>query len=274
MPPPPERVDGDRLLVTFINHSTVLMQTGGLNILTDPIWSMRASPVSWSGPKRHTAPGVRLDDLPPIDIVLLSHNHYDHCDIPTLRRLAVRYSPRIITSLGNTALLESKGIGRGVDLDWWQDADLSDALRVTAVPAEHFSGRGLGDRNRTLWCGFVIEGSGGPIYFAGDTGYGPQFDEIASRFAPPRLALLPIGAYLPRWFMSPVHMGPDEAVRAHQALKASASLGIHIGTFALADDGEDEPVEELKEELKKAGIPGDRFRALKPGESWEVGVGG
>lgn len=250
-PGPPKRVDGGGLHVTFINHATVLIQMDGVNLLTDPIWSERASPFAWIGPKRHRAPGLRFEDLPPIDAILISHNHYDHLDIPSLARLIAAHRPRILLGLGNEALLEKKKIGHATALDWWRSVDLSPSLRVTSVPAKHFSGRSFFDRDATLWCGYVIEGPSGTIYFAGDTGYGSHFKRIAERFGPIRLALLPIGAYLPRWFMSPVHISPEEAVRAHQDLGALTSVAIHFGTFALGDDGADQPIVDLRGALEK-----------------------
>jgi L-ascorbate metabolism protein UlaG (beta-lactamase superfamily) len=268
--PAPPRRSAD-LRVTFVNHSTVLLQIDGVNVLTDPIWSERASPVSWSGPRRHRAPGLRFEDLPPIDLVLLSHNHYDHLDVPTLRRLASAHRPRILAPLGVAALLRAKGIGNADELDWWQTA-AAGALRVTCVPARHFSGRGFRDRNATLWCGFVIEGAAGRVYFAGDTGWGPHFAEIRRRLGPVRLALLPVGAFLPRWFMAPVHLSPEEAVAAHQALEASTSVGIHHGTFQLADDGIEEPRLQLERAVARAGRP--RFWLLDAGESRDVPPGG
>jgi L-ascorbate metabolism protein UlaG (beta-lactamase superfamily) len=267
-PPPPRRVDGGGLRVTFVNHSTMLVQMDGLNLLTDPIWSERCSPVSFAGPKRHRPPGIRFDDLPPIDVVLLSHNHYDHLDVPTLRRLLAKHAPRIVTALGNGLVLTKSGLGDSTELDWWQATPLSDAVTVTAVPAQHFSSRGVSDRNRNLWCGFVISGPSGHVYFAGDTGWGPHFEQIRQRFSPIRLAMLPIGAYLPRWFMSPVHIGPDQAVEAHLALRASTSVPMHYGTFDLGDDGETQPVEELRAAIAEKGDT--KFRVLGFGEGLDV----
>lgn len=263
--PPQRRVSG--LRITHVNHSTALIQMNGVNILTDPVWSERVSPVSWAGPRRHRAPGLRFEDLPPIDLVLVSHNHYDHLDLPTLRRLAAVHRPRMLVPLGLGEFVALHGIGRPAELDWWNHADLS-VLRVTAVPARHFSGRGLRDRNGTLWCGYVIEGPAGPVYFAGDTGWGPHFAGIRDRFGPVRLALLPVGAFLPRWFMNPVHLSPEDAVRAHQALEASTSVGIHYGTFRIADDGYEEPRRELDRAL--AGLDPPRFWLLPFGEGRDV----
>jgi L-ascorbate metabolism protein UlaG (beta-lactamase superfamily) len=267
-PPPPARVDGGRIHVTFINHSTLLLQMDGLNILTDPIWSDRASPLGFAGPKRHRPPGLRMADLPPIDAVLVSHNHYDHLDIPTLRRLQVRSSPSIITPLGNGLLLARHGVGGVRELDWWRETRLSDRVRVTLVPAQHFSARSFSDRDANLWGGFVISGPSGNVYFAGDTGWGPHFELIARKFSPIRLALLPIGAFRPKWFMHPVHISPDEAVQAHKLLGAGTSVAMHFGTFFLGDDGETEPVETLERAIAAAGHP--RFWVLGFGEGREV----
>ena len=262
-PPPPRRVEGGALRVTLVNHATTLIQVDGLNILTDPIWSERCSPVAWAGPKRHRAPGVRFDDLPPIDVVLVSHNHYDHLDIPTLRMLQRHHNARISVHLGNGALLARHGIERVTELDWWESAGV-----VTSVPAQHFSARALSDRNRNLWGGFVIRSASGNIYFAGDTGWGKHFGEIAARYAPIRLALLPIGAYLPRWFMKPAHINPEEAVEAHLALRASTSVPMHYGTFALGDDGATQPVEDLERAIARKGVAG--VRVLPFGEGSDV----
>ena len=247
--PPPMRVEGERLRTTFINHATVLIQTAGLNILTDPIWSDRASPFAWVGPKRHRRPGLRFEDLPPIDVVLLSHNHYDHLDVGTLIRLEKEHQPRFVSALGNRALLQNHRITDAIELDWWGKIDLSDQASVTCVPVKHFSGRSLSDIDSTLWCGFVIQAPGGNIYFAGDTAVGNHFTQIKDHFGEFRLALLPIGAYLPGWFMHPVHLSPAEAVKVHQLLQPDASVAIHFGTFALGDDGEVEPVRELQKAL-------------------------
>jgi L-ascorbate metabolism protein UlaG (beta-lactamase superfamily) len=274
-PPPPQRVSGGRILVTFVGHSTVLIQMDGINILTDPVWSHRASPLSWIGPPRHRPPGLRLEDLPPIDLLLQSHDHYDHYDLATLRRIAAKWHPKFVSPLGLRARLESHGISGGsaaTELDWWQAVNISPEIKVTAVPARHFSGRGLRDRNRTLWCGYVIEGPSGTVYFAGDTAYGEHFHEIRKKFPAIRLAFLPIGAIRPEWLMGPVHISPPDAVRAHQDLAAATSIGIHFGTFRLADDGEDEPVTELQRALDatEKTAPRPRFWTLGHGEGSEI----
>ena len=251
-PKPEERVDGGRMRVTWVNHATLLVQMDGVNILTDPIWSERCSPISFAGPKRHRAPGLRFEDLPPIDAVLVSHNHYDHLDVPTLRRLK---GARVFTPLGNAALMARHGIGGATDFDWWQEAPISDRVKVTLVPAQHFCARGMTDRDATLWGGFVISGPSGHAYFAGDTGWGKHFAEIAQKFGELRVAMLPIGAYLPRWFMKPAHISPAEAVDAHLALRARTSIAMHYGTFRLGDDGEAEPVDDLRATLAEKGNP-------------------
>jgi L-ascorbate metabolism protein UlaG (beta-lactamase superfamily) len=274
-PPPPQRVSDGRTLATFVGHSTLLIQMAGMNILTDPIWSHRASPLSWIGPPRHRPPGLRFEDLPPIDLVLQSHDHYDHYDIQTLRRVAKKWRPKFVAPLGVGARLESHGIAdrsNATELDWWQAAAITREIKVTAVPARHFSGRGLRDRNRTLWCGYVVEGPAGAFYFAGDTAYGAHFKEIRKQFPVIRLAFIPIGAIRPEWLMGPVHISPADAVRAHLDLGAATSIGIHFGTFRLADDGEDEPVMELQRALDTvaASGPRPRFWTLGHGEGREI----
>lgn len=265
-PKPPERVDD--LRITFVNHATTLIQISGLSILTDPMWSERCSPVSFAGPKRHRAPGIRLEDLPPIDVVLVSHNHYDHLDLPTLHALWERDHPLIVTPLGNSALMRRAGIYGARDLDWWQTTKVREGVTVTVVPSQHFCARAISDRNRTLWGGFVVSAPAGNVYFAGDTGWGDHFAAIAKRFPSIRLALLPIGAFLPRWFMKVVHISPDEAVKVHHVLNASTSMAVHFGTFNLGDDGETEPVEDLRAAIAANGNP--RFWILGFGEGRDV----
>jgi len=257
----PFRMETPELQVTLVNHSTLLLQQNGSHILTDPIWSERASPLPWIGPRRRRMPGVRWEDLPRIDGVLLSHNHYDHLDLPTLRRLAHRDKSHFVVPLGVGRLLRSQNIGPVHELDWGESLPLAGAA-VHAVPALHFSARGILDRNRTLWCGYIIELANRIVYFAGDTAFGGHFAQIRERFGPPDLALLPIGAYEPRWFMGPVHMGPEDAVRAHGILGAKTSIAIHHGTFQLADEGLDAPAKRLRE-----CDPGDSFLLLHNGQS-------
>ena len=249
-PRPPARIEGARWRATFVNHATVLLQGGGVNVLTDPVWSERVSPVRFVGPRRHRPPGIRFDDLPPLDLVLVSHDHYDHFDYPTVRRLAAEHPGAFFaTGLGNGRRLASLGVRRAAELDWWEAA-APGRVGVTAVPARHFSGRGL-RRNRSLWTGFVVRGEAGSFYFAGDSGYGPLFAEIGARFPDIALAILPIGAYEPRWFMRPMHVSPEEAVRAAEDLRARAAMAIHFGTFELADDGEEDPPRELRAALAR-----------------------
>ncbi len=255
------------LRITHVNHSTVLIQMDGMNVLTDPVWSERASPVSWAGPRRHCAPGIRFEDLPPLDLVLVSHNHYDHLDIATLRALGRAHSPRFVAPLGVGAYLKRHGLTAVSELDWWQHGERRGELAVTAVPAQHFSGRGVRDRNRTLWCGYVLESKAGRVYFAGDTASGPQFEQIRERFGSPRLALLPVGAFEPRWFMSPVHLSPEEAVEAHRILGAATSVGIHYATFRIADDGYEEPRRIAEAAADSAGA---RFHMLPFGAPFDV----
>ena len=271
--PPPERVAGDDLSVTFIGHATVLIQTAGRNILTDPFFSKRASPTQLAGPKRVHAPGIALKDLPPIDLVLVSHNHYDHLDLRALGKLHDAHKPHVITPLGNGSII--RRTRRPVNIteaDWGDTIEVGDGVRITVTPALHWSQRSLWDRNMCLWGAFIIEAPGGPVYFAADTGYGSgdTFRNIRSAFGPPRLALIPIGAYEPRWFMAPQHMNPDEAVRAHKDLEARHSCGIHHGTVQLTDEARDQPVIDLAKALDAHDVAQHRFRALAPGESWSV----
>jgi L-ascorbate metabolism protein UlaG (beta-lactamase superfamily) len=257
---PPRCVESSELQITLVNHSTVLIQQRGSNILTDPIWSERASPVSWLGPKRRRKPGVRMDDLPGIDAVLISHNHYDHLDLRTLRQLAAPGHSTFIVAARGARLLRSEKIEPVYELDWGESLTLS-GFTVHCVPALHFSARGIIDRNKTLWCGYAIESPERLVYFAGDTGFGSHFAQIREKFGSPQLALLPIGAYEPRWFMSPVHMAPEEAVRAHEILGAKTSIAIHHGTFQLADDGIDTAEKQLV-----ACRRDDSFLILKNGQ--------
>jgi L-ascorbate metabolism protein UlaG (beta-lactamase superfamily) len=272
--PPAAHVPKGSLVVTPVGHATFLVQLDGVNILTDPIWSDRCSPVSWAGPKRHRNPGIRFEELPPIDAVLVSHNHYDHLDLPTLKRLAKTGVQRSITTLGNRDLIRGTGIPAVDELDWWQSVRLSEEVSVTVVPAQHFSSRTLWDRNRTLWGGFVISGPSGNVFYAGDTGYGPHFREIAQRFSPIRVALLPIAPFRPPQSNEPpssryprVHMGPAEAVQAHMDLQAGRSIAAHFQVFQLGGDGFDDAVNELKSALAERGLEPDAFIAPSPGHS-------
>jgi L-ascorbate metabolism protein UlaG (beta-lactamase superfamily) len=265
---PPE-LAGAAAVATFIGHSTFLIQTAAGNVLTDPMYSERAGPLNVFGPRRVRQPAVRFEDLPPIATVLLSHNHYDHCDLPTLAMLAARFDPAVVTPLGNGALVRSSGISKVEELDWWQPATTS-ALPVTLTPARHFSARTPLDRNRALWGGFVLGLEGARVFFAGDTAYAPFFQDVRQRLGPIDLALLPIGAYEPRWFMQAVHMNPAEAVQAHQDLEASISIGMHFGTFQMTTEGIDEPLRALEDARRSKNIPPSQFRALGFGESLRI----
>jgi len=267
-PPPPP--DGAGAVVTFIGHATFLIQTTSGNILTDPMYSDRAGPFALLGPRRVRQPAVRFDDLPPISTVLLSHNHYDHCDRPTLARLAKRFDPTVITPLGNGALVKSTGLRKVEELDWWQDATTS-PLPLTLTPAHHFSARTPFDRNRALWGGFTIDVADRRIYFAGDSAYAPFFREVRRRLGPIDLALLPIGAYEPRWFMQSVHMNPAEAVQAHVDLEAAESVAMHFGTFQLTTEGIDEPVRALERARLACHVEPSAFRAIGFGDSVRLG---
>jgi len=261
--PPPAAVD-EGWRVTFVNHATTLIQVPGANIITDPIFSERAGPFTWAGPKRHRAPGVSFDDLPKIDIVILSHNHYDHCDSRTLERLAKRDDPLFIAGLGTGKLFETFGVERSKDLDWWQNTTHS-GVEITFTPAQHWATRGVGDQNGNLWGSYFLRAGDATFYFAGDSGWGPHFEMIAERLGHPDLALIPIGAYEPRWFMKPQHINPAEAVDAHLALGAKRSVGIHWGTFDLTDEPHDEPPRALARAMKAKGLPPDAFLALPNG---------
>jgi L-ascorbate metabolism protein UlaG (beta-lactamase superfamily) len=252
--------------LTFINHVTFLVQFRGLNVLTDPVYSERVSPVQWSGPRRVREPGLAFEKLPRIDVVLVSHNHYDHLDVDTLQRLEHGHRPLYLTGLGNRDFLLEQGLRRVQEFDWWQHADRADA-RFTYTPAQHWSGRGLAGRNRTLWGGFVVEAAGAKMYFAGDTGYWKHFLEIRERCGIMDVSLLPIGAYEPRWFMRDQHMNPDEAVRAHLDLRSRLSIGTHFGCFQLTDEAIDEPARELERARRVHRVAASRFRALEVGET-------
>ena len=257
------------IVVTFIGHSTWLIQTPAGNLITDPMYSRRAGPLNLLGPRRVREPAVRFEGLPPISVVLLSHNHYDHCDLPTLRRLAGRFDPLVVTPIGNGALVKSAGLRRVEERDWWQTVQLP-SLEVTLTPAQHFSARGPFDRNRALWSGFAVDTAGARVFFAGDSGYGPFFREIRDRVGQIDLALLPIGAYEPRWFMKDIHMNPAEAVQAHVDLGTTQSLAMHYGTFQLTPEAIDDPLRALDEARRSNQMPETQFRALQFGESFRL----
>lgn len=260
------RAQEDSLTVYFVNHATFLIQWNGLNILTDPIWSERTSPFSFAGPKRMRPPGIKFENLPSIDLVLISHNHYDHLDVPTLQRLWERDQPKYIVPLGVDIYLQKKKINETVALDWWE-AEKMNQLNIEMMPAVHFSGRGMLDRDKTLWGGYMLSDGKRQLYFAGDTGYNEKmFGDIKKKYPAIDVALLPIGAYKPQWFMSPIHVSPEEAVVIHQQLNPTLSVGMHYGTFPLADDGQYESPKDLKEAIEKYKVDPAAFILLKEGE--------
>lgn len=263
---PIDDYNGKGLRFYFVNHSTFLLQMGGLNILTDPIWSERCSPVSWSGPKRLRPPGVAMEALPRIDLILQTHNHYDHLDVASLKKINAMHNPAVATTLGVGNFLQSRGLENITEMDWNQSRQVGN-LRITVLPAIHFSGRGTFDRNKSLWCGFMLETSDFRCYYSGDTGYGDGaiFREIGSRFPEIDLSFIPIGAYMPRWFMSPIHISPVEAVQLHQDVNSRQSVAMHFGTFPLADEGPGQAERELAESLEKSGIPQEEFIAPAEG---------
>lgn len=265
---PPARVDGVRLV--HLGHASFLYQLAGLNIVIDPVYAERASPFSFIGPRRVNEPGVAFDDLPKIDAVLITHNHYDHLDLETLARLHERDRPRMIMPLGNDTIVKSRiPDGRAEAFDWADRVALSDAVSVTLVPSYHWSARGAFDRRMALWCSFIIEAAGRKIFHIGDTGYhdGSLYERLGTEHGPFDLAVLPIGAYEPRWFMWDNHMNPEEAVKVMLSLRAARAVGHHWGTFQLTDEGVGRPPEALNAALAQAGLPQERFAAMRPGLS-------
>ena len=261
------------LRATVVGHASVLIQSDRLNVLTDPVWSQRASPLSFAGPRRVWAPGIAFEALPKIDAVLLSHNHYDHLDLATLRRLHLTHGPLVVTSLGNDTILRRAIPGlRVVSGDWWDRIQISKGGEVTIVPAYHWSARTGRDRRMALWSGFMLSTNAGRAYFSGDTGYGNGriFRDMRQRIGRPDLALIPIGAYAPRWFMCAQHTDPDEAVQILEDLEATRAVGIHWGVFRLTDEHRDEPPKLLLEALARRGITENLFPAGVPGLSYEA----
>jgi L-ascorbate metabolism protein UlaG (beta-lactamase superfamily) len=246
--------------VTFINHATFLLQFDNLTVLTDPIFSKRASPVSFAGPKRVREPGLSWDQLPPVDVVIISHNHYDHLDLASLKNLDQKYHPLFLVPLGDEALLKKSDIQNVREMDWWQDQKVKEYI-ITFTPAQHWSARGLFDKCESLWGSFYISGNEFKVYFGGDTGYAGHFNNIRLKLGSPDLALLPIGAYEPRWFMKFSHMNPEDAVLAHKDLAPGLSIGMHFGTFQLTDEGINDPLDALKK------VAPQNFVTLDQGES-------
>lgn len=272
---PPRRVHGRALRVSFVGHATFLLQGAGLNVLTDPVWSERVSPFSFAGPRRANPPGIAFDDLPPIDVVLVSHGHYDHLDVRTLERLWRRDRPRIVAPLGNDATLRGHDPAIAVaTADWGGTVPLGNGAEAVLEQVHHWTARSPWDRDRALWCGFVLRGLGDGVFFAGDTGFdeGRPFRRVAERHGPLGLALLPIGAYEPRWFMAGQHMNPADAVRGFGLLGARQALGYHWGTFKLTDEAVDRPPADLAAALAAAAVAPDRFVAARPGLVWSRGA--
>jgi L-ascorbate metabolism protein UlaG (beta-lactamase superfamily) len=270
---PPAQINDRSWRISFVGHASLLLQTGGLNLLLDPVWSERVSPVSFAGPKRVNDPGIAFEALPPINAVLVSHCHYDHLDLPTLSRLAAAHRPRVITPLGNDAIMRSHDPAIAVEAyDWGDRVPLPGGASVSLVPVQHWSARGLTDRNKALWAGFVIDTPAGRILHVGDSGYGEghHFRRAKEQHGPFRLAILPIGAYEPRWFMRDQHMNPAEAVQAFHDCGAELALAHHHGTFPLTDEVIDAPPLALAQAIASAGIAAEQFRVLQPGQVWQI----
>jgi L-ascorbate metabolism protein UlaG (beta-lactamase superfamily) len=269
---PPQRLDRAGIRSTLIGHASFLIQVVGLNILVDPVYSDRASPVSFAGPKRRNVPGIDFEKLPPIDVVLVSHGHYDHLDIATLGRLQQAFRPKFICPLANDAVMADAIGGRdnAKAMDWMQSADLGQGVTVHIVPAYHWSARGVLDRRKTLWCSFVLTTPSGTIYHIADTGYGDGVfsKNVAKQFGSIDLLQIPIGAYEPRWFMRAQHVNPAEAVQIFQDCGAAQAIGHHWGTFQLTNEGHDQPERDLQSALQAASIDPKRFAAFRPGQVW------
>ncbi|WKD49801.1 MBL fold metallo-hydrolase [Microbulbifer spongiae] len=265
---PIKRVSDSNTRITFINHATFLIQTGEFNILTDPVFSERTSPFSFVGPKRVHRPGIAIENLPPIDVIVISHDHYDHLDLNSIQALAERDNPKLYMGLGVGARLS--GSEQIIELDWWESSRVADNFQLWFLDVQHFSGRWLTDRNSTLWGGFLLEIDGQKIYFGGDSGYADHYKRTFERFGPVDIAFLPIGAYAPREFFQEVHMDPSDAVQAHLDLQAGISIGMHYGTFQLTAEAINEPIKFLEEAKKKANIKPSEFITLEVGQPFEL----
>lgn len=272
---PEARIGGDALRVTMVGHASMLIQAAGLNILVDPVWSRRVSPFSFIGPKRVVAPGIGFADLPPIDLVLVSHNHYDHLDVATLKRLQQSHRPRFVTPLGNDTIIRRAVPDAVITvMDWGDRIDIADGVAIDAEPCHHWSARGAGDRRMALWAAFVISTPVGKIYHVGDTGFhgGINYRAAREKHGGFRLAILPFGAYEPRWFMKAQHQDPAEAVEGMRLCNAAHVVGHHFGTFQLTDEAIGDPLVKLKAALEEQGVNPGRFRPLKAGEVFDVPV--
>jgi L-ascorbate metabolism protein UlaG (beta-lactamase superfamily) len=259
----------ERITLTWIGHATVLLQLEGKNILTDPHFSERASPVQWAGPQRAVPPGLSLEDLPPIDIVVISHDHYDSVDKRSILRLYEREGDRgtiFFVPLGLKKWFQRRGINRVIEMDWW-DQHAEGSLEITAVPVQHWSKRSFFSRNKTLWAGWVIQSGDFRFFFTGDSGYSSVFEEIGRRLGPFNVSAIPIGAYEPRWFMRNHHVNPEEALQVHLDLRSQKSVAIHWGTFILTDEPLDEPPQRLKKARREKGLSDEEFLLLKHGET-------
>jgi len=270
---PEKRVENGDIVVTMVGHATMLVQMDGVNLLTDPLWSERTSPLSFAGPKRRIEPGIAFDDLPPIDAVLLTHNHYDHLDLETLKRLRQDHDPLVVTPLGNDTIVKSAVPDMRIAVgDWGDTIELEQGLTLHFEPCHHWSARGSTDRRMALWAAFVIEGEAGKVYHIGDTGFhdGVNYREARRKHGDFRLALLPIGAYEPRWFMKPQHQNPEEAVAGLKLCGAAYAVGHHWGTVQLTNEGIEDPVHALHTALEQCAIERERFRPLTAGEAWRI----
>ncbi|MGK9051542.1 MBL fold metallo-hydrolase [Neorhizobium petrolearium] len=270
---PETRISDGRLVVTMVGHASMLIQVAGLNILTDPVWSERTSPFSFIGPKRVNPPGIRMGDLPPVDLVIVTHNHYDHLDFETLRALQSRDRPHFVTPLGNDTIIRTRvPDARITVMDWGGREEAAPGIALHCEPCHHWSARGMGDRRMALWAAFVVETPAGKIYHVGDTGFhdGINYRAAREKHGGFRLANLPFGAYEPRWFMKAQHQNPEEAVEGMLLSNAAFVAGHHWGTFKLTDEGIEQPLEALHAALDKRGIARERFRPMRPGEAFEV----
>ena len=263
----PVNLQDNEVNLTFINHASFLIQLKNLTILTDPIFSERAGPGGWLGPKRVRQAGIKFDELPQVQVILISHNHFDHMDMPSLIKLNKKFKPLFIVPLGNKKYLQKNAIQNVIELDWWEKHTLNATQSITIVPAQHWSRRSFMDTNAALWGGFWLTSQSLNIYFSGDTGYSDHFKNIHKTLGAPDISLLPIGAYLPEWFMRASHLNPEEAVLAHIDLKSKLSIAMHHRTFKLSHEEIDAPASELLNSLKKHGIDIELFKIPENGDN-------